>query len=348
MNKKKKIKIGWIGSGFVGQNAHLHSFSTLDNVQIDGLAELREDLREKVKLKYNIKNSFHNHHELIEEGNYDAIVAIVRRHHTATIAKDVLSSGNNLFTEKPMASTYSQCKELTSIASKKNLLYVIGNMRRHDSAVMYAKEYFDKIQINKNLGEMISFRLYCYAGGDYCNIDGDIKSKYTAPTNILKPLAPNWVKKNKIYEFEKFLTFFVHDINLINYFFEGMPKIQKVIYNKNGGNIQFEYPKFFGTFDFAYIKQDRWIEGLEILFEKGSIKVELEPAFLRNSPSKVTIYSENKARGNFLPKIDFNWSFKNQAKDFINCLVNNIDSKSSGSKSLKDYKIIERILELSL
>ena len=48
-------------------------------------------------------------------------------------------------------------------------------MRRHDSAVMYAKEYFDKIQINKKLGEMISFRLYCYAGGDYCNIDGDIK-----------------------------------------------------------------------------------------------------------------------------------------------------------------------------
>ena len=58
-----------------------------------------------------------------------------------------------------------------------------------------------------------------------------------------------------------------------------MPNIQKVIYNKNGGNIQFEYPKFFGTFDFAYIQQDRWIEGLEILFEKGSIKVELEPAF---------------------------------------------------------------------
>ena len=34
--------------------------------------------------------------------------------------------------------------------------------------------------------------------------------------------------------------------------------------------------------------------GLEILFEKGSIKVELEPAFLRNSPSKVIIYNENK------------------------------------------------------
>ena len=87
---------------------------------------------------------------MIEEGNYDAIVAIVRRHHTATIAKDVLSSGNNLFTEKPMASTYSQCKELTSIASKKNLLYVIGNMSVMIALLCMQKNILIKYKLIKN------------------------------------------------------------------------------------------------------------------------------------------------------------------------------------------------------
>ena len=39
---EKKIRLAWIGSGFVGQVAHLSSFSSLPNVEIVALSELRE------------------------------------------------------------------------------------------------------------------------------------------------------------------------------------------------------------------------------------------------------------------------------------------------------------------
>lgn len=341
----KKIKIGWVGSGFVGQVAHLPSFSTIKNVEITGLAELREDLRKKVVNKYNIENEFKNHKELLEYGKFDGIIVIVRRNHTATIAKDILEAGFNLFTEKPMASILSQGKSLVEIAKKKKLLYVVGNMRRHDEGVNVAKQYFDKFMIKKNLGNLISFRSYCYAGGDYCNIDGDIKSKIPAPKENFLPLAPKWVDKKDTYNFEKFLTFFVHDINLINYFFKEDPNIRSVSYNKHGGNINFEYKDFFGSFDYAYLDQDKWEEGLDILFERGSIKIVFQPAFLRNSPTKITIYREDNQPITLVPKINFSWLFKNQAIDFINCIKNNQPSKSSGESSLKDMKIIETILK---
>ena len=45
---EKKIRLAWIGSGFVGQVAHLSSFSSLPNVEIVALSELREKLGKKI------------------------------------------------------------------------------------------------------------------------------------------------------------------------------------------------------------------------------------------------------------------------------------------------------------
>ena len=109
-----------------------------------------------------------------------------------------------------------------------------------------------------------------------------------------------------------------------------------------------EYDNFFGTFDYAYLNQNKWDEGLDILFEKGSIKIKMQPAFLRNSPTEISIYKEGKLSETIVPRINHTWSFKNQAIDFINCLQKNIPSKSSGINSLQDMQIVEKILKVAL
>ena len=89
----RKINIGFIGSGFVGQVAHLHNYNEIDNVNILALAELRQGLGQKVAQKYNIKNLYKNHNELLEnEKQLDAIILIVRRHQTSVLAGEVLKN----------------------------------------------------------------------------------------------------------------------------------------------------------------------------------------------------------------------------------------------------------------
>ena len=68
------------------------------------------------------------------------------------------------------------------------------------------------------------------------------------------------------------------------------PKIESVKINQNSGSILFDYNSFFGTFDFIYLKQDRWIEGIDLMFEKGSMHISLPPAFLKNQPSIVNLF----------------------------------------------------------
>ena len=68
---KKKINIGWIGSGFVGQVAHLRNFHLNKNVNITAISELRPDLAKKVQKKYNITNFYNDYKKMISENNFD-------------------------------------------------------------------------------------------------------------------------------------------------------------------------------------------------------------------------------------------------------------------------------------
>ncbi len=51
----RKLKLGWVGSGFVGQVAHLVNYVEFPNVEIVGLAELRPKLGDRACRKYGIK-----------------------------------------------------------------------------------------------------------------------------------------------------------------------------------------------------------------------------------------------------------------------------------------------------
>ena len=91
-------------------------------------------------------------------------------------------------------------------------------------------------------------------------------------------------------------------------------------------------------------------EGIDIRFELGSLKLELVPAFLRNQPSKVTLYKDSgKDVGLFVsPRPDWSWAFKNEDDDFIRALSTSTTTRSMASDCLKDMKLIEQIWALTV
>lgn len=339
---KNKIKLGWIGSGFVSQVAHLNSFSSLPNVEIVALSEIRETLGKKNCRKFGIKKFYNNYKEMIENEKLDAIVCIVRRYQTYMIAKEILKNKINLFTEKPMAPTLKQATHLVKLAKKNKLIYVVGNMRRHDSGINDCKNIFKKFLKSKKLGSFLYYKHTILAGGDYCNIDGYIHTNEKISKKRYFPDSPDWLSKKYEKDYEKFLNYFNHNINLLRFFFSEIKKIDYSNFNKLGGNFIFKHEKFKGSFDFFYLKNNSWTEKLEFLFSDGSIVLELPPAFIKNKPAKIIIYSEkNREITKTIP--NFDWSFKNQAVNFIENLIGNSKSISSGSDSLKDIKTINNI-----
>lgn len=340
----EKFNIGWVGSGFIGQVAHLYSFSQIKKLNIVALAEMRPKLRQAVKEKFQIKRTYKNHLDLINDSkDLDAVVAIVRRYHTYKVARDILNKGINLFTEKPMAMTFDQANSLVKIARKKSLIYTIGNMRRHDEGVIYAKKFFDKVLRDNSLGKINYFKCTCFSGYDYCNIDQEILTNEPFPSYKGSETAPRWIKNNNKYNYERFLAFFSHDLNLINLFFAEKYNIKSFIHKKTGGLITFDYGKYYGLFDFAYSNQKKWEEKLEIFFSYGKIEIDLKPAFLKNQAADIKIFYEGKKPHIYTPKIDWSWAFKNQAFSFINSLKIKKNNNCSGTESLKDLEMAEKI-----
>jgi len=341
-----KVRIGWVGSGFVGQVAHLANYIDIPEVEIVGLAELRPELGKLVCRKYGIPQYYDNHLALLERSDIDAVVAIVRREHTAPVALDVLTKGVSLFTEKPMAPTVDQGIKLVSVAEEQNCLYVNGFMRRHDEGVQLAKRVLDELTASDELGDVLFLRSYCFGGGDYCNISGNEKTDEPAPRHKIWPMAPDWLPQNLEKEYETFLNVFVHDINLVRYLVGYSPNLGHVDYRPYSGTLALEFREFPGVFEFAHLQTNQyWEEGVEIIFSQGRLELKLPPAFLRNQPAHVMVYKE-KIGGRtemYSPRADWSWAFRRQAEAFVKNLAEHTESIASGEDGLEDLRFVENI-----
>ncbi len=61
---QKKIKIGFVGAGYMGQRAHIANYATLPDVELTALAEGRTETAKAVAQRYGIKTTYSNHMEV--------------------------------------------------------------------------------------------------------------------------------------------------------------------------------------------------------------------------------------------------------------------------------------------
>ena len=69
---KRKVKIGMIGVGFIGQLAHLVNYLESEDCEVVAIADFRSELRRKVAIRYGIPRSYATHHELLADNEVEA------------------------------------------------------------------------------------------------------------------------------------------------------------------------------------------------------------------------------------------------------------------------------------
>ena len=78
----EKIRIGFIGSGYMGQRAHIANYATLPDVELTALAEGRRETAKAVAQRYGIKTTYSNRKDgrdkskIIQKSRLDPIHAI--------------------------------------------------------------------------------------------------------------------------------------------------------------------------------------------------------------------------------------------------------------------------------
>ncbi len=341
----KKIKIGIVGAGLISQVCHIPNYTDNKSCEVIALADFRKKLREKVAKKFQIKNTYSSHQELLKNKDIEAVIIITGKQNTGPIALDCIKEKKHIFTEKPSAHTYEQAKKLVDLARINKVKYVVGYMKRYDSGVVKAKKILKTLVKSNKLGEINFVRVHNFMGDSYCNPKNYIKSKEKVPKNIPRwSISPKWIKNKDRKHYSGYLNTYCHDLNLIRYLFNKDLKIEFTNLSKmNGRIVVFKVDNTLCSLETGRSNYNIWDETIEIYFMKGIVKLSFPPALLKKKCCEIEIYNSNNNTKKKITLKNFSWAFKCQADEFIKTIKLNKKSLNPGSDAMIDLKIIENI-----
>src|SRR2546422_9762518 len=148
-----KVRIGFVGAGFMGQLAHIRSYALLhDECELVALAEPRHRTAELVAARYGIGRIYRDHRELLESEKLDGIVASQRYTYHAVLLPELYPHVPHLFTEKPLAVSPSTGDRLARLASEAGCVHMVGYQRRSDPGTPQAKQTIDAWKAKGEMG----------------------------------------------------------------------------------------------------------------------------------------------------------------------------------------------------
>lgn len=316
----KKIRIGFVGAGFMGQRAHLINYMGLPDCEITALAEPRKAIATEVAHRYGIKEIYENHQELLKNAEVDAIVASQPFDNHINLVPDILKAKKALLTEKPIAVSPESGEFLAKLSEENKVPYMIGYHKRSDPATEYAKAVIEEWKKSGEYGKMRLVRITMppgnWTGG--VNMQDMISSNEPYP-NIKKEKSPGYFNEEIGNEYISFVNYYIHQVNAMR-FLLGEP--YKVTYAEKTGTLMVAESTsgICGTLEMAlYSRSLDWEETFFVAFEKGYVKVELPAPLACQQPGTVTIFRDN-GKGEptltqpILPRI---CAMKNQAMNFL-------------------------------
>ena len=334
--------LAFIGVGFVAQQVHLPCFASNPNFTITHVAEPIRDLREQVARKYNIKYQFDDHFQLLSHGGFDAVVVTLPRLLSYPVVRDCAKKhGLYILAEKPICLNYDYASELISICESCSSFVMTGYMRQHDTAYMALKSTIDSI----DRSSIVSVVARLHGGYSYCNPLADYKGSFLP---LYKPEIqqyPAFLDDKQIPSFEQFLNLFSHITHLVDNLLSSELTISANLLSQSGeGILACRAGKLPIVFDLIYGKQYHWFENISVSTRTHHYHLELNPAFLRNQPGRLTITSGSDASSTYQLPLRWEWAFMNQTIAFYQ-FIKSDPSHDDLMRALRQVKLAQDVFQ---
>ena len=155
----KTLRIGFVGSGSMGQMAHLRNYASIPACEVVAVAELREDLRQRVAARYGIARSYPSHRELLANESLDGIVAIQQYTMHGQLIPELLPAGCPILVEKPLARSPEMGRAIAAAAAAADVPIYVGYHKRSDPATIYARATLDAWLSSGEMGNLNYIRI---------------------------------------------------------------------------------------------------------------------------------------------------------------------------------------------
>jgi len=353
MTNSKRIKVGFIGAGNMGQAAHLRNYIGLSaECEVVALAELRGDLRKEVAARYGIARTYESGAQLLEAEQLDAVVAAQPFWRHGVLLPELAKAKLPLFSEKPLAASVQTGEKIVKSLEENGTWLMLGYHKRSDLATEYAKKEIAALKQSEELGKLRYIRITMppgdwVAGGFNDLVEGS--GNREALKNLESDPVPPDMEASVYAEYGAFVNYYIHQVNLLRFLlgesykvsYADPAKVLLVAHSLSGIPCTIEMQPYSTTLD--------WQETALVAFDKGYVKVTLPSPLAYNRPGQVEIFKDSnngEAPRLIQPQLPWVHAMRNQALNFIKAVRGEAPAPCLAPEALEDLKIAREYIRL--
>jgi len=142
----KKLKIGIIGCGGIGEQKHLPAVAKMKEAEVTAFCDISLDKAQTLCKQFGAQGAktYTDYRELLKDESIDAVHICTPNLSHSPITVAALEAGKHVMCEKPMAINYAEAKKMTDTAKKTGKLLTIGYQNRCSPAAMYLKKVCER------------------------------------------------------------------------------------------------------------------------------------------------------------------------------------------------------------
>ena len=346
------VRFGYVGCGFVAQNIHIPNFASFPNCQFLALAEARPGLGDEVGRRFGIPRVYRSHEELAADLDIEAVGVSGPYALQGRIAEDLLRAGKQVFMEKPMAVSVERAESIVHTVDSGKGRLMVGYMKRYDSGNLLLKSQLDAWRASGDMGRLLLARNHGFCGNWVYAMDPNVPFSHSSDPAPPSPNeCPGWLPEKWQGSYLGYLQQWTHNLNLLRFFLGdegGTARVESVHLDPDGmtGVVVLTVNGTRAVLESAGTRYHGWEEQTQIYFEGGWLKTQAPPLMAKETPATVEVYLA--AREGRAPQFEQQipppgWSYREEAKHFLQCVRSGEPFRSSAADTLHDVRLIEEI-----
>lgn len=344
----RKVRLGYIGCGFMAQRVHLPNFTSLPSCEVVALAELRPQLGAKVQSRFGIPSLYRDHQELLADPSVEAVAVSAAYAVQGEIAREALQAGKDVFMEKPMAVSVAQADAILESAKHAGKRLMVGYMKRYDTGNELAKARIDEFKETGELGDITYMRNHGYGGDWIAGLDTPFDTT-DEPMPTPPSARPEWLPDEFVKPYIGYLQQYTHNVNLLRFLLDAGDDVHvRAVDLDDDGSTGVVVLDIAGTralLETGWISHFRWDEHTQVYFRDGWVKTWAPPLLLRQVAAEVEVYKagDEQVFSRPIPQPSWSWSYMREAEHFLHCLQTDEPFRSSGEDTRTDVRLFEEI-----
>ena len=341
----KKVKIGFIGVGHMGQLAHLQNYVQLQEYcEVVTLCDVRINLATQLAARYNIPKVTPDYRELLADPEIEAVACIQQFENHVVLVPEVLRAGKHVVTEKPLCVFPHNGDMLVNIAKETGKIHMVGNHKRSDPATEHALSIINKWKETGEMGKMTYVRVSMPPGN--WRKDADMPLYTDEPPMYVPPEPrPEGMDDSTRNKTIWFVNYYIHQVNLMRYLLGEDYQLtfaDKHFFSaksESGVNCILELEPYSTSVD--------WQEHALVCFERGWVRIDLPPPLAMQIAGTVTVYEDKGWDSIFKTPVMPNiCAMRNQAKNFCLAVRGERAAPCISSEAVKDLRISQDYINM--